>query len=90
MSSESSVFNLFHDLTLHRTDIDECNAETIDVYCLNGTCVNLVGSYVCKCDRGYHGDTCSETLQLDQNQAGFSAVVLFLLPDAANPFVYVM
>ena len=41
--------------------LDENECQT-DFPChLNGTCINTVGSYICKCDSGYSGNgfTCT-------------------------------
>ena len=36
-------------------DIDEC----LSISCLNGgTCINLVGGFMCECPPGFRGDTC--------------------------------
>lgn len=41
------------------TDIDECS----QLACVNGTCVNTLGSYLCNCtDTGFHGTYCEKGL----------------------------
>ena len=47
-----SFVNIFFNLSL---DIDECDA----LACSNeATCINTVGSYMCKCRPGFKGKTC--------------------------------
>ena len=41
-------------------DVNECNEKT-DECAEHATCVNLPGSYKCKCDKGFQGDGISCT-----------------------------
>ena len=40
---------------LYLLDVNECDID-IDSCHMNATCINTVGSYDCKCDRGFSGD----------------------------------
>lgn len=51
---------------IHLVDIDECN--TMPDLCINGRCVNTIGSYRCICNKGYkhnpNGTKCVGNLTL--------------------------